>query len=282
MIASVLRYAMRHPARAARELVSDPAGVWDTIHDRLVQSREYREGPCCDKAEPDWEPEVHRALGLSWPCRDGPEFAALWRQVVSDVAASGIRVGPESFNGFNDGDPAFVRAIWCLARHVRPLHAVETGVAHGFTSRFILEALARNGSGDLSSIDRPPLDPALRSRIGIAVEDRSRWTLIAGTSRRRLPSLLASLGNVGLFVHDSLHTAENLLFELDWAWRHLEPGGALVIDDIDTNVGFRTFAARLYGHRAFVCEAEPIRPDDRRFNRKGLFGIVLKAGVSPG
>jgi hypothetical protein len=25
-----------------------------------------------------------------------------------------------------------------------------------------------------------------------------------------------------------------------------------------------------------VCEAEPIRPDLRRFNKKGLFGIILK------
>jgi hypothetical protein len=25
-----------------------------------------------------------------------------------------------------------------------------------------------------------------------------------------------------------------------------------------------------------VCEAEPIRPDLRRFNQKGLFGIILK------
>ncbi|MGH6888557.1 MAG: class I SAM-dependent methyltransferase [Rhizomicrobium sp.] len=259
--------------------MSDPVGIWDTIEGRSVQAREYRDGPCRYEAEPDWEAELHRTLGLQWPCPDRLECGVLWRRVVSDVAGAGIRVGPESFNGFNDADAALVRAIWCLARHLRPLHAVETGVAHGFTSRFILEAFARNGSGDLSSIDRPPLDPTMRSRIGVAVEDRSRWTLISGTSRRRLPALLARLGNIGLFVHDSLHTAENLLFELDWAWRHLGSGGALVVDDIDTNTGFRTFAATRPGQRTFVCEAEPVRPDHRRFNGKGLFGIILKGPV---
>lgn len=276
MIASVLRYAMRYPGRAARELAADPVGVWETIQGRLVQAREYRDGPCHYEAAPDWERELHRSLGVPWPCAETLDFAALWQRVVSRVAAAGIRVGPESFNGFNDGDAALVRAIWCLARHLHPLHVVETGVAHGFTSRFILDALARNGAGDLSSIDRPPLNPQMRSRIGIAVEDRSRWTLVAGTSRRRLPPLLAHLGCIGLFVHDSLHTAENLSFELGCAWQHLDPGGALVIDDIDTNRGFRAFTEEQSGYCAFVCEAEPVRPDHRRFNRKGLFAIVLK------
>jgi hypothetical protein len=28
-----------------------------------------------------------------------------------------------------------------------------------------------------------------------------------------------------------------------------------------------------------ICEAEPLRPDLRRFNKKGLFGIILKAAA---
>ena len=41
---------------------------------------------------------------------------------------------------------------------------VETGVAHGVTSRFILEALERNGRGFLWSIDLPPLEKVGKSR----------------------------------------------------------------------------------------------------------------------
>lgn len=192
------------------------------------------------------------------------------------MQAKGVQTGPESFNGFNDGDATLLRTIWCIIRHLAPQHVVETGVAHGFTSRFALEALERNGAGHLSSIDRPPLDGRMRARVGMAVGDRSRWSLIMGSSRRRLRPLLAQLGQIGVFVHDSFHTERNLLFELEAAWDHLAPGGAMVVDDIDTNWGFRTFLARNAVWRSFVCESEPVRPDLRRFNGKGLFGIILK------
>jgi hypothetical protein len=47
------------------------------------------------------------------------------------------------------------RCFWPLWEQVLAL--VETGVAHGITSRFVLEALQRNGGGRLWSIDVPPL-----------------------------------------------------------------------------------------------------------------------------
>lgn len=75
---------------------------------------------------------------------------------MRELEEKGIRVGPESFKGWNDGDAGLVRAIWCLTRHLRPSNLVETGVAHGLTSRLILEALERNEAGHLWSIDHPP------------------------------------------------------------------------------------------------------------------------------
>jgi len=281
VLGSTFRYVARHPGRAVRALATDPLGVWDTLQGRLVQSREYRDGPCRWVPDRDWEAALHRALGVAWPCPEATQCRSLWPHVVADVETWGVRVGPESFNGFNDGDAALVRAIWCLVRHLKPRHVVETGVAHGFTSRFILEALERNGAGHLSSIDRPPLDPAMRKQIGIAVSDRRRWSLLAGSSHRHLSGLLARVCEIELFVHDSLHTEHNLRFEIDRAWQHLKPGGALVIDDVDTNRGFRSFLEAHPGQTTFVCEAEPARPDWRRFNGKGLFGIVLKNAGQP-
>jgi hypothetical protein len=79
---------------------------------------------------------------------------------------------------------------------------VETGVAHGVTSRFVLEALTRNGGGHLWSIDlRPPAHPELHWHIGIAVDQHSRghWTYVAGSSRRRLIPLLKRVGIIGPF-----------------------------------------------------------------------------------
>lgn len=278
MLGFFLDYALRHPGRAIRALGSDPLGLWESVRDKLVEVREY-EGPAPHyEVNAGWEEQLHHFLGVSWPCQTTSEFCVLWPQVVGQVAVEGINVGPQSFNGFNDGDAGLVRAIWCLIRHGRPNNVVETGVAHGFTSRFILEALEKNGAGHLCSIDRPPLNPALQGQVGIAVGGRypKRWTLIRGSSRRRLPALLSRLGGIDLFIHDSLHTEHNVRFELDRAWAALRPGGALVVDDIDTNWGFRTFLQAYPGHSALVCEAEPIRPDPRRFNQKGLFGIILK------
>src|SRR5262249_48975337 len=153
---------------------------------------------------------------------------------------------------------------------------------HGVSSRFILEAMARDGDGRLWSIDLPPVQAPWHDQVGIAVSDelRGRWSLVRGSSRLRLPALLAELGTIDLFVHDSLHSRRNVLFELERVWPALRPGGAIVVDDVDANSAFREFLAAHPGHAALVCEAEPVRPDTRRFNQKGLFGIILK-GVAP-
>jgi len=278
MLGTVLHYARHYPQRAIAALRTDPLGLLETIQDRIVQEREYRRGPCIHDTTPDWERMLHKALGTSYPCRAVEEFRAEWPKAVASVRGKGINVGPESFNGYNDGDAALVRAIWCIVRHMKPRNVVETGVAHGFTSRFILEALERNGAGQLSSIDRPPLDPQMRRQIGIAVDEarKGRWTLVLGTSRRKLPGLLKQLGAIDLFIHDSLHTERNVTFELERAWRYLRPGGAMVVDDIDSNWGFHSFLGTHPGQPVLIGEAEPVRPDNRRFNNKGLFGIVLK------
>ena len=130
----------------------------------------------------------------------------------------------------------------------------------------------------LSGRDRPPLDPETRSKVGIAVAGRhpERWTLIGNSSRRALPGLVRRLGTIDLFIHDSLHTERNVCFELERIWPALRPGGIAVVDDIDSNWGYDSFTKAHSDLTALVCEAEPVRPDERRFNKKGLFAILKK------
>ncbi|HEY5337082.1 MAG TPA: class I SAM-dependent methyltransferase [Rhizomicrobium sp.] len=274
MFVSAIRYAAQHPSRALAVL-SRPISAWDILRDRMVQSREHKRPPYNPDADPDWERKLNEWLGVKLPTETRAEFGTLWPQVNGELQAQHIATGVD---GLHDGDRGFVRAIWRLARHLRPVHVVETGVAHGLTSRFILEAMERNRAGHLWSIDRAPLDPAIRKQIGAAVGRHllHRWTLIEGASRRRLPPLLDRLGQIDLFVHDSLHTERNVRFELNRAWDILRPGGAIVVDDIDTNWGFNAFVRTHRDFRVLICEAEPGRPDARRFNGKGLFGIILK------
>jgi hypothetical protein len=287
MLGIPLRYLLKHPL-AATDLLTDPAETWTRIVDAYVAEREQREPACSYEPDLDWEQQLHQRLDLPWPCDATRGLSDLWRQVMEELEAKGIRPGPESFGSWNDGDAGFVRAIWCLTRHLKPTNVLETGVAHGVTSRFILEALDRNDSGrnesgrnvsgHLWSIDLPPLERAWREQVGAAVGPRfrDRWTYLEGSSRRQLPGLLSRLGQIDLFIHDSLHSERNVRFELDRAWRALKPGGVLVVDDVDANWGFRTFDHSFPGHQSLICEAEPIRPDARRFNKKGLFGIIFK------
>jgi len=279
MLGIPMRYLLKHPASGVADLLADPIETWTTIHESYVAERELRRPQCPYEPDPRWEERLHEKLGVTSPCEETREFLELWPQVIGELEAKGIRAGPESFQWWNDGDAALARAIWCLMRHLRPRKVVETGVAHGVTSRFILEALKRNGDGHLWSIDLPPLERVWHEEIGAAVGEghADRWTYIRGSSRRRLPGLLHQLGSIDLFIHDSLHSERNVRFELDRAWPYLGRNGAIVVDDVDANWGFRSFTETVAGQISLIGAAEPLRPDTRRFNMKGLFGIILKA-----
>jgi predicted O-methyltransferase YrrM len=245
----------------------------EAYHKAVARWRERGKPRCDYMINRDWR----ERLGLASIDRDMTE--TLWPLIIAGMHAKDIRVGPESYLYWNDGDPALIQAICCLIRRLQATRVVETGVAHGLTSRFILEAL--KGHGHLWSIDLPPpASPKLHGEIGIAVGDWSpqEWTLILGSSRQRLPPLLDTIAPIDIFVHDSHHSEYNMSFEMSRAWNALRPGGAIVVDDIDLNWAFHDFSMRVPG-MTLIGESEPIRPDTRRFNQKGLFGIILK-GVS--
>jgi hypothetical protein len=85
---------------------------------------------------------------------------------------------------------------------------------------------------------------------------RTRWTYVRGSSRRRLPGLLAELGEIDVFVHDSAHTHTNMAFEFETAWAVLRPGGVLVSHDVALNSAFAEFAAAVPAD-AFVAQPAP-------------------------
>jgi predicted O-methyltransferase YrrM len=254
-------YELRDPAEAYRKAVAR----W---HERRK--------PRCDYViNHDWRERLGVTAG------DCSLVETLLPSIIADMQAKHIRTGPESYLYWNDGDPALIQAICCLIRRTQTTKIVETGVAHGLTSRFILEALS--GRGHLWSIDLPPPgSPEMHKEIGIAVGDRLRqdWSLIFGSSRKRLPPLLDTIAPIDMFVHDSHHSEYNMLFEMSRAWPAVRPGGAMVVDDIDLNWAFHEFSETIAGVM-LIGEAEPIRPDTRRFNQKGLFGIILKPELSP-
>lgn len=282
---------MRRLGRTARAVLSDPVEGLIGLHAKVAEHKELRAmrsaapgsalmpwPPCPYEIDENWEQLLHEFTGSPWPCPVADDFWESWSQVMGSFEGQRVQLGRGAFGGWGDGDPALARAVWCLAHHLRPAKVVETGVGRGITSRFILEALARNGSGHLWSVDLPPRDPALSAQIGSAVPEglRERWTLVPGSSRRRLGGLLSQLGEIDLFVHDSRHTTRNLLFELNHAWSALRPGGALVADDVDLNCGFHSFMEAHPGERGCVYNGEPVRPDYGRQDDRGAVAIVQK------
>ena len=108
----------------------------------------------------------------------------------------------------------------------------------------------------------------MSSSLPPAIAVDKRWFYAWGSSRRRLPAVLSQLGQIDLFVHDSLHSERNVRFEIDLAWTFLRPGGAIVVDDIGVNRGLWNFIRSYSGHNALFCESEPLRSDLRRYNKK--------------
>jgi Methyltransferase domain len=282
MLGIPVRYLLKHPVHGLIDIASDPVQVLMTMQDYYIERRERSRPRCQYQSDENWERHMHERLSLAWPCDSRAGFWDLWAVVMKQLAQNGIDAGPETFKWWNDGDAGLVRAIWCLIRHLKPRRIVETGVAHGVSSRFILEALKINGSGHLWSIDLPPLERTLHQEIGIAVGKGhpDRWTFIRGSSRRRLPKLLSDIGQIDLFIHDSLHSEHNVRFELDCVARCLAPNGVIVVDDIDASGGFQSFIEEFSLDQAIIGDAEPARPDMRRLNNKGQFGIILHASVN--
>jgi predicted O-methyltransferase YrrM len=259
-------------ARAAKAVATQPYEGIERTLERLAEWRDRRRPPWRYETTSACEEAVHAMVGVPWPCEERPEFEKVWRATLEDLGARGSRIGRGQFGGWDDGDARLASLAWCLTRHGRPERIIETGVARGITTRVLLEALERNGSGHLWSIDLPPLlERGLADEVAIAVQPRlhERWTLLRGSSRRLLPDLMGRLGSVDLFLHDSMHTARNVRFELDHVWPTLRAGGVVLIDDVEKTVAVRDFL------RARPATPAVISPSA---DGRVLIGTLVKSG----
>jgi len=145
----------------------------------------------------------------------------------------------------HNADFSLAKLCYGFCRIIKPDIVVETGVAYGVTSAFLLQALDKNGKGILHSIDLPPLGfDYYWSGIFIPESIRYRWRLHLGSSKRVLPHLLSELDKIELFVHDSLHSYGNMKFEFDTISSRLTHSSVLLADDIDVNIAFSEWAER--------------------------------------
>ena len=264
---------MQKISRLLRSLAADPVVASRALPGEFRQWYRWRyERAKYPEFEADeaWDEHLHGLLGAVWPCPEGGQIDAIMADIGELLAARGLRSGRGSYAYYSDADNSLARAVWCVAVHTRPEVVIETGVAHGITSRIVLEALRRNDSGHLWSIDLPfPFDHELHAETGVAVTDacRPRWSYLEGTSKQRLPPLVNKVGPVEMFIHDSLHTARNTLFEMEQAASAGAARGVMLVDDIDSHEGFAAFARRHPEYQTIICPSA---------DKVGLFGIAIK------
>lgn len=171
--------------------------------------------------------------------------AGLFEEVSTSMARAHSEEGEQGGVSPEDG---FI--LYCLARWARPSQLIETGVAAGVSTTYLMAALADNGTGRMWSIELPPeqmdgdsfdgstytwqrhgpgwaIPQSIRDQVG------SQWTLLLEDVRSALPRLLKEVRTVDLFFHDDLHTAAHMAWEYELVWPHLTPGGLLVSDDVN-------------------------------------------------
>jgi len=85
--------------------------------------------------------------------------------------------------------------------------------------------------------------------------------LILGESREILPQLLARLGRVDMFIHDSDHSYAHMKFEFEQSYPYIRPGGLFLSDDANFNSAFDKYI-------------KTVRPDMARVIRN--IGILQK------
>jgi len=145
--------------------------------------------------------------------------------------------------------------LYILVRSIKPDRVLETGIAYGVSSCYILEAMLENGKGTLYSIDLPPVlhkKEALQF-IGITVQGelRERWRLYFGESLKVMRRLLKNLKSIDMFLHDSEHTYDYMISEFTLAWQYLRRGGIFLSDDVDWNDAFLDFSDKV-GERPLI------------------------------
>ncbi|NHX41495.1 MULTISPECIES: class I SAM-dependent methyltransferase [Haloarcula] len=139
--------------------------------------------------------------------------------------------------------------LYALVRAKEPDTIVETGVYDGLSSAYILQAISDAGYGHLVSIDindttYMPTDlPMPDVNTGWLVPEclQSNWNLKYGDARELLPKVVEQTPPT-VFLHDSLHTKEHMLFEFETAIESMGSGNVLLSDNVMFNDAFETVA----------------------------------------
>ena len=162
---------------------------------------------------------------------------------------------PTSKNEFNipvgnNLNTTFGKWMYCLVRTTKPDVMIETGVAHGYSSWIILNAMHKNNKGKLYSIDLPNNDTNIAYNFGKTTPQtgwlvpdklKTQWELHLGDAYQLLPQLIEKLRQIDIFFHDSDHSYAHMKYEFNTIFPAIKQGGIILSDDVHKNSSFVEF-----------------------------------------
>lgn len=225
---------------------SPPRGESKSVSNGGAMSKTIEE--CLPELAAAWEISLDRLQTYYHELQESQGFLTAINRAI---------LGVPEFAGIHFEDVSGLRLYRCLlyllTRAFRPEVFVETGVLNGFSSAFVLLAMQHNSAGILHSIDLPPVDERIRMQgtgplpqgkapgWAIPEELRPRHRLSLGEARVLLPQTMERQGSIDVFLHDSDHSYEHMMFEMALAWPYLRPGGWLLCDNVEQNRAFADF-----------------------------------------
>ena len=159
--------------------------------------------------------------------------------------------------------------LFAFVRLASPETLVESGVASGVSSTFMLLGTLANKSGRLHSIDLPVVRDKEKGSLSWAIPRelssgwavpgavRGDWDIRLGRSEDLLRPLCDELGFVDLYCHDSPISAKHFGFEMRAITKHLRPGSLVVADNTNADKGaFSSLAERVGTHPIYRRKSE--------------------------
>ena len=214
-----MKYALQNPRYALKSLVREITSADERFLSRLTRT-----------------PAAKLRSFLDEPL-NSPEFAKCLREAEATMNSLNVHSA--------DLYAKKILVQYVTLRALKPKIVVETGVANGVSSSYLLLALEKNGVGTLCSVevgDRSYLPEGKENGWIVPEFLRHRWQLKIGDAKELLPKVLAEMQPIDVFIHDSLHTYEQMMWEFKAAYPFLRCGGILLADDAMWNNSFHEFA----------------------------------------
>jgi predicted O-methyltransferase YrrM len=192
-------------------------------------------------------------------------------EFMSDMISRRDASGSEGVMGALD-----CATLYGLTRWLRPLVLVESGGFVGMSSAFILKALADENlpTSKLYSIE---LSEDCEQGALIPEELRSSGGFVP--MRGRVEDFLKGdqlPRSIDMFLHDSSHSYQHMLWEFRQFWPRLRDGGLLVSHDVQMNSAFPQFIANTYAHEKKTGRRDAKRTSHYEWGRWGYVGFAIR------